>query len=349
MSKLPCKFYQVGLCLRSNCKFSHGDDNFGTRRVSHEGCNIQNKHDFPKRAKTYDYFSPHLQSTRNNRFAVDSKGRRYSSLQDYHGYEDLGNPSLAYQRNQRERSRSQEGSRRFYDRRCISPRLQNNKRKRDISTHENPQSLNFPSSKIAEEKYEGFEKIEEGEITEDFYMSPDVKVEDCKTHADKVSDASSYNLLPTTNNTIVQRRNNHKKKAKITNHMKKLNHEENNVMKKDNPKEYGSRSPTTNEGKMHFASGSDPKLHPTCASCLCKYALPKNSLASLKDMIVGGNHHLSINVSTSKMDLRVTGSKSTIFSEVEHTHREPCLGCEKVEDFIAQIEKMINASQRKIS
>lgn len=71
MSKLPCKYYQRGHCLRPNCRFSHGDYNLGIRRVLQDRYNMQNNDDLPKRANTCDYFPPHLQATRNNRLEVD--------------------------------------------------------------------------------------------------------------------------------------------------------------------------------------------------------------------------------------------------------------------------------------
>ena len=71
MSKLPCKYYQRGHCLRPNCRFSHGDYNLGIRRVLQDRYNMQNNDDLPNRANTCDYFPPHLQATRNNRLEVD--------------------------------------------------------------------------------------------------------------------------------------------------------------------------------------------------------------------------------------------------------------------------------------
>lgn len=346
MSKLPCKYYQLGCCLRPNCRFLHGDSNLGARRVSPDRYNTQNKHDLQKRANIGDKFSPHLLSTRKNtRLEVDYRGLKHSSLQDNHGYEDVRDSSIAaYRRNRRERSRSREVRERCSDARCRSPRRQSNKRDRDISTHEKSQTLNLPSSSIVDERYE------EGEITEDLYASSDVKVKDCKTDANKVSDASIYNLLPLANETIVQRANNHKKNSEVKNHTRKLDEEENDVVKEDQLKRNERRSPTANkEAKNGFTSGSDSSLLSTSASCLCKHALPNIPLSSLKDIIAERNHQVSINVFTSKIDFKVEESASTVFSEIEHTGREPCSGCEKVEDFIAQAENTITTMQRDIS
>ena len=176
-----------------------------------------------------------------------------------------------------------------------------------------------------------------------------MKVKDCKTEANKVSDSSSYNLFPTANKRIVQRTNSDKKKTEVKNHIEKFDLEENDMVKEAHQKEIENRFATTNEEKNGFASESDSSLQSTSASRLCKHALPKNSLSTLKDMIAEGKHHLSINVFTSKIDLKVTKSLSTVFSEIEHTGREPCAGCEKVEDFIAQVENTINSMQTEIS
>lgn len=72
-------------------------------------------------------------------------------------------------------------------------------------------TIEFSSLNIIGESYKGFQQIEEWEITEDSYTSFNVKVKDCKTEANKVSDVSSYNLLLTANKTIVHRTYNHKK------------------------------------------------------------------------------------------------------------------------------------------